>query len=159
MLRKFIYKIISLFLLIPFLAASTGLSIYFHKCSCEQRLIATLFVEHKCHEEQVSSCCSTINKNVIKFSDADASCGCKTEHLTFKVTDLFNDTNPTVLSEKFVFLKVTPSTNENISINIYSQGFIADNNHYIPDDSPPIKPAGRILINLLHQSKTPESLS
>lgn len=156
MLRKNTYKILSILLLINFLAASTGLSIYFHKCSCEQRLITTLFVEHKCHEEKISSCCITEEKeNSIKESD----CGCKTEHLTVKVNDLFNSVNPTDLNPKLDFNKVGLFLKKDFSSDPTFQNFIIDKKVYLPDDSPPIKPSGKKLIIQLHQSKETDLLS
>jgi len=147
-----------MFMLIPFLAASTGLSIYIHKCVCEQRIIATLFVEHKCHEEQVSSCCSVKTEKAAYCSNADTSCGCKSEHITIKVNELFNASNPIVINQKVeivaTYLFIYQENNSN-----NSQIFGANTNLYIPDDSPPIKPVGRILVYLLHQSKTPALLS
>ncbi len=157
MLRHISYKFTAMFLLIPFLATSTGLNLYIHMCTCEQRLIATLFIEHKCHEEVVSACCSGIEINT-KFSDANANCGCKTEHYNIKVNDLFNFTNPTVLSENFDFTTIYRFVSKDNKPNL-SQIFISDKNLYIPDDSPPVKPVGRILVYILHQSKTPAFLS
>jgi len=156
MLRKITYQVASMFLLVNFLAASTGLSIYFHRCSCEQRLITTLFVEHKCHEEQVSSCCALEEKeNSIK----ESNCGCKTEHLIVKVNDLFNSVNPTDLNTKVDFNKVQLIYNNEIFLKQFSQNFIIDNKVYLPDDSPPIKLSGKKLIIQLHQSKESYLLS
>jgi len=145
-------------MLIPFLAASTGISIYIHRCACEQRIIASLFEEHKCHEEQVSSCCSTKVEKEPNYSDADASCGCKSEHFIIKVNELFNSSNPITINQKvelaatFQFIYQENTSNQ-------SQEYTSNTNLYIPDDSPPVKPVGRILIYLLHQSKTPALLS
>ena len=155
MLRKITYQVASMFLLVNFLAASTGLSIYFHRCSCEQRLITTLFVEHKCHEEQVSSCCALEEKeNSIK----ESNCGCKTEHLIVKVNDLFNSVNPTDLNSKVDFNKVQFYNNE-ISLKQSSQNFIIVTKVYLPDESPPVKLSGKKLIIQLHQSKETDLLS
>lgn len=145
-----------MFMLIPFLAASTGLSIYIHNCACEQRIIASLFEEHKCHEEQVSSCCSVKTEKVAYCSDADASCGCKSEHFTIKVNELFNSSNPIVLNQK-IELETTHQFVYHENSLTQSQEY--NTNLYIPDDSPPVKPVGRILVHLLHQSKTPALLS
>jgi len=158
MLKKFTYKIIALFMLIPFLAASTGLSVYIHKCACKQRIIASIFVEHKCNEEQVSSCCSVKVEKEANYSDADASCGCKTEHFTIKVNELFNSSNPIVINQKVELIATFQFIyQENNSSQ--SQEYNSNTNLYIPDDSPPVKPVGRILVYLLHQSKTPAFLS
>jgi len=144
-----------MFLLVNFLAASSGLSIYFHRCSCEQRLITTLFVEHKCHEEKISSCCIVEEKeNTVKESD----CGCKTEHLIVKVNDLFNSVNPTDLNSKVDFNKVQFYNNE-ISLKQSSQNFIIVTKVYLPDESPPVKLSGKKLIIQLHQSKETDLLS
>ena len=145
-----------MFMLIPFLAASTGISIYIHRCACEQRIIASLFEEHKCHEEQVSSCCSTKVEKEPNYSDADASCGCKSEHFIIKVNELFNSSNPITINQKVEFA----ATNQLIyQENSFTQTQDYNTNLYKPDDSPPIKPVGRILVYILHQSKTPAFLS
>lgn len=158
MLRQLTYKFTALLLLILFLAASTGLSIYIHKCACEQRVIATLFVEHKCHEEQFSSCCSVKEENETNYSDADASCGCKTEHFTIKVNELFNSTNPITISQKVELTATYQFIYQDHPSN-YTHEYYTNTNLYIPDDSPPIKPVGRILVYRLHQSKTPDFIS
>lgn len=157
MLRTATYKMLSMLLLVNFIAASTGLSIYFHKCSCEHRLITTLFLEHKCHEEQVSSCCSleSFSKNP-RFSES--SCGCKTEHLTIKVNDFFNAVNPSELGKK---IEVTTSQilfTEPVS-DLISQYNIQNQKYYLPDSSPPKKVVGKDLIILLHQSKASNLIS
>ena len=158
MIKQTSYKIITVIVLIVFIAVSTGFSFYIHKCVCEQRIVASLFVEHKCHEEQVSSCCSVKEAIETNYSDADASCGCKTEHFTIKVNEHFNSTNPTVINQEFDFAAACLYLYQ-ANISNHSRGFNTDTNLYIPDDSPPIKPVGRILIYLLHQSKTPALLS
>jgi len=146
-----------MFLLINFLAASTGLSIYFHRCSCEQRLITTLFVEHKCHEEKISSCCSLENfsKNP-RFSES--SCGCKTEQLTVKVNDFFNAVNPLELYKKFEAELNQILFTETVS-NLISQDNIHNQKYYLPDISPPTKTVGKDLIILLHQNKSTDHIS
>lgn len=156
MLKKFTYKFIAMFMLIPFLAASTGLSVYIHKCACEQRIIATLFVEHKCHEEQVSSCCSVKEEKGVNYSDADASCGCKTVHFTIKVNELFNSSNPIVINQQ---IEIAATHQLVYRENTLTQSQDNNPNLYIPDDSPPVKPVGRVLVYLLHQSKTPSLIS
>lgn len=143
-------------MLIPFLAASTGLSVYIHNCTCEQRIIASLFVEHKCHEEQVSSCCSVKSEKEANYSDATASCGCKTVHFTVKVNELFNSSNPVSINQKVELAATNQLINQE---NNFTQTQDYNTNLYIPDDSPPVKPVGRILVYLLHQSKTPALLS
>ena len=145
-------------MLIVFTAASTGFSFYIHKCVCEQRIIASLFEEHKCHEEQVSLCCSVKVEKEVSYSEADASCGCKSEHFTIKVNELFNSSNPILLNQK-IELETTHQFINNENTSNQSQEFNTNNNLYIPDDSPPIKPVGRVLVHLLHQSKTPALLS
>jgi len=143
-------------LLINFLAASTGLSIYFHKCTCEQRLVTTLFVEHKCHEEKISSCCIAEEKeNSIKESD----CGCKTEHLTVKVNDYYNSVNQTELGKKFEIEKILQFLSIESTSNLVSQEFVKDHKFYLPDNSPPTKTVGKDLIILLHQNKSIDHIS
>lgn len=144
-----------MFLLVPFLSASTGLSIYFHKCSCENRLITTLFVEHKCHEAKISSCCIAEEKeNSIKESD----CGCKTEHLTVKVNDFFNAGNPLELVKKIEVETNQILFTEPVS-DLISQDNIQNHKYYLPDSSPPTKTVGKDLIILLHQNKSTDHLS
>ena len=156
MIKQTTYKIITVILLIVFIAASTGFSFYIHKCVCEQRIIASLFVEHKCHEEQVSSCCSVKEEKDANYSDTDASCGCKTVHFTIKVNELFNSANPIVINEQ---VELTATHQFVYQQNILTQSQEYNTNLYIPDDSPPVKPVGRILVYLLHQSKIPALLS
>lgn len=144
-------------MLFPFLAASTGLSIFLHKCSCEGRVIATLFVEHKCHDVEVSSCCES-KSEALNIKDADSSCGCKTEHFKVKVDGLFTFTSTTVVNSNFDFL-VTLFLSNNRSTTELTTNLVPIKNLYLPINSPPIKPAGRILIHLLHQSKTPDTIS
>lgn len=157
MLRKITYKIIATLMLIPFLASATGISIFFHKCSCEGRVILTLFVEHKCHEEQTSSCCES-KFDFVTITDIDSACGCKTEHVTLKVDDSFTNVitlNFNTNSELLAFI-LPRKVNLNLEL---AQSDNEVKHLYLPMNSPPIKPAGRILINLIHQSKTPDFVS
>ncbi len=142
-------------MLVPFLTASTGLSIFLHKCSCEGRVVATLFVEHKCHDEEVSSCCES-KTETLNLNDAD--CGCKNEHFTIKVEDLFTYTSTTVVNSNFEFLAILFLSNNRSAAEL-ATNLVPLKSLYLPINSPPIKPAGRILINLLHQSKTPDNIS
>lgn len=144
-------------MLVPFLAASTELSIFLHKCSCEGKVIATLFVEHKCHDLEVSSCCES-KSEALNFKDAVSSCGCKTEHYKVKVDDLFTFTSTTVVNSNFDFLAIHFLSNSRITTEL-ATNLVQVKSLYLPINSPPIKPAGRILINLLHQSKTPDTIS
>lgn len=156
MLKRLTYKIVAVVLLIPFIAASTGLSIFVHYCACESSVIATLFVEHKCHDAQVHSCCETTNLDSVNDSDSD--CGCKTEHFTIKIDEQFTISNTPVLISNNDFLALHPFNNKNEASGL-GQGVKEKNNLYLPTNSPPIKPAGRTLINLIHQSKTPDFIS
>ncbi len=144
-------------MLIPFLASATGVSIFLHQCSCEGRVILTLFVEHKCHDEQSTSCCDK-NTNFLVIKDSDESCGCKTAHVTLKVDESFTSVSTLLLNANQELLAVAlPNTlNLNSDLSIESS---KDKDLYLPTNSPPIKPAGRILINLIHQSKTPDFVS
>lgn len=156
MLKRLTYKIVAVVLLVPFIAASTGLSIFIHNCACEGRVIATLFVEHKCHEEVVHTCCETMNLDIV--NDSDSECGCNTEHFTIKVDEQFTISSTPILitGNDFIALQHFNKKNEVAGLD---QGITENKNLYLPTNSPPIKPAGRILINLLHQSKTPDIIS
>jgi len=144
-------------MLIPILASASGISVFFHKCSCEGRIILTLFVEHKCHEEQISSCCES-KSDYINFSDADDACGCKTDHLTIKVDELFTTSDALVINSNHDFLAIQQLL-DNSSASFLANRIVDVKNLYLPTNSPPIKPAGRVLINLIHQSKTPDFIS
>ena len=158
MIKQASYKIITVIMLIVFIAASTGLNLYTHICTCNQKAFISIFEEHKCHEEQVSSCCSVKDEKEANYSDADAACGCKTEHFTIQVNELFSNTNPIVISQK-VELAATYQFLYQENTSNHTRDYNTNTNLYIPDDSPPIKPVGRILVYLLHQSKTPALLS
>jgi hypothetical protein len=159
MLRQFTHKITALLLLILYLSASTGLSIYIHKCSCEHHIFTTLFVEHKCHEEIKSSCCSAKEVNEVDFNDSDSSCGCKTDHLTIKVNELYSQSTPIQFNSNSDFIVIDWKSIQDKNPNADLLSIVLNKNLYIPEDSPPILPSGRILLNLIHQSKTLDILS
>ncbi|HCT30336.1 MAG TPA: hypothetical protein DIW31_06305 [Bacteroidales bacterium] len=157
MFKRLTRKFIAILLLIPFIAASTGFSIFLHRCSCEGRIIATIFVEHKCHDTEVSTCCESKNDSV-NFNDIDSCCGCKTEHFMVKVDELFTVSSTTALNSNIDFLANNYFA-DNSSATEQVSNLNALKNLYLPINSPPTKPSGRILINLLHQSKTPDIIS
>ncbi len=156
MIKQTTYKIITVILLIVFIAASTGINLFIHICSCSQRSFTSIYENHKCQEVEVASCCSF---SEIKQSPTACECGCNTIHLTIKVNDLFNKTNPTVINPIQDFATFYQFFHHTDKLNLTIEGFSESKNRYSPTDSPPVKPVGRILVYLLHQSKTPALLS
>jgi hypothetical protein len=156
MLRKASYQIISMALLINFLAASAGLSLYIHKCSCERRLITTLFVKHKCHNEQTSTCCSKHHKNSIQTK---SNCGCKTEYLNLKVNDFYVFSSQIQLLTKFDFSKTFALNDQEKDLFKALNNTSIECKLYLPNESPPIKAVSKELIIQLHQSKDSNLIS
>jgi len=155
-MKQLFHKISTVFILLLFTAASTGLNFYIHTCSCEEKTFATIFTEHKCHQEATSSCCQTTTNNSINYSESD--CGCKTVHLSINIDNTFTYTSYTFESNLFTsIVSHLPSFSKSGSVDnlnpIFFKGL------YVPEDSPPVKTTGKVLIHYLHQSKTPDFLS
>lgn len=157
MLKQFSYKITTMFMLILFIAASTGLNFYIHICSCEQSTFTSILKEHKCHEAIVPSCCDNPTNSDINYSNSD--CGCKSLKLTIKIDDIFSSSNYTSAETYLYSFRTVSLEQPNLGLINTNHLQLSNNGLYTPDISPHVKPVGRILINLLHQLKTPELIS
>ncbi len=144
-------------MLVIFIAASTGLNFYIHICSCSQTTFASVFEEHKCHEEAITSCCDLTNEQQSGISESD--CGCKSLKLQVNIDEVFNSTEYITVNTKLFLFQAAKLAQPVLILSNISQVTVTNKDLYIPDDSPPIKPVGRILVYLLHQSKTPDLVS
>jgi len=144
-------------MLVIFIAASTGLNFYIHICSCSQTTFASVFEEHKCHEEAATSCCDLTHEQQSGISESD--CGCKSLKFQVSIDEVFNSTEYITANTKLFSFHLAKLAQPLLVLNNISQVTDTQNYLYIPDDSPPIKPVGRILVYLLHQSKTPDLVS
>ncbi|NVO10645.1 MAG: hypothetical protein HXX16_11830 [Bacteroidales bacterium] len=158
MLKQFSYKVVAMFMLILFIAASTGLNFYIHICNCEQSTFTSILKEHKCHEDIATpSCCDNLTNDGINFSNSD--CGCKSLKLTIKIDDIFNSSDYTSAETHLFSFQIINSEQSNLGLVNSNHLQLPTNGLYTPDISPHVKPVGRILINILHQPKTPEFIS
>jgi hypothetical protein len=156
MVKQLSYKFIAMFMLILFIAASTGLSFYIHNCTCSHSTFTSIFEEHKCHKSEPVSCCNASHESITSLTKS--GCGCKSIHFSIKFDDNYNSSNYTFETKVFSYL-IAKISQPTLGLSNTNQNLILDKGLYIPDDSPPIQPVGRILVYLLHQSKTPGFLS
>ena len=143
----------TVFILLLFLAGTTGISARKHICSSSKKVTITVFPELA---NPAGDCCCATAEGVSGFSNGpDDQCiidgldCCKTLHLYFKAAFVS-------LPLQFSYLQIPVTVSEIPSFNVPPRKELSDNPRrisYYTDTGPPISGRQRILAQ--HQSKIP----
>lgn len=155
MIRNLIYRIFLLVILIVFLASSTGIILYIHHCSCRHQIYASLIEEHNCRSSRVTDCCTNSHAG-FNFS-SDNSCSCNSEQLMIHIDDPYISLTFSTEVKQF-FCQIDHHNQPLLKLFDYHSNTLNNLSYYFPEESPPVKTVGRVLIFFLHQVKAVDHL-